>query len=651
MKLDDTRFFHLSRGEWERVPGRPTAWRLRSNSYIWVPSSQIFPKRQSHRSGSGGVFPREFTLLVTLKLDPSKPVQGTLFSLRSRRQQDAYLSLELEAEDRIRIVHAGKNGTQAVIIPMELNDGHWHQLGLALQDDNSVRSFLDCAWVSTDILRRNGLDHPEDADLIIGYLFQGELEQLVIVPNPSAVAQQCSSSRIPLYDPMVEESVKAATTASSRRYKHSRQEEEDAEEDVLGDVKWEVDETADDRFKHFRLKQEKKHEVTLVRSGKSFPSDEGYLEGSGSGITYNETNYEVEWSEWSECSTSCGPGTQTRYSRCVDDGSRLELCMEAGGERTETRSCLPVQCEVPAEEPSADSDLYFSQKGSSNGTRDPQNATEEVAVPMDAYLPKNHTVVAKKHNKHHRSHSGRPDESEAWNVIKKRLTKGKGTRKRCSCLNGGTCRTADDGCDCPEGYWGRRCEKVECQADCTNGGYCLTPNVCTCPSNYAGSRCEDPVCDPPCQNGGTCIKPNVCLCPTRTSGDRCQKFFCRSKCLNGGSCVGPDQCECPHNATGSSCENPICEPPCENGATCSPGNWCLCDSKSYGIRCERRKCEYHPVQEPYTRGFRRLVSKKMETKCEPWNWKSCVRNVPEYQTVYKTFYRTVYKCKENAEEH
>ena len=41
-----------------------------------------------------------------------------------------------------------------------------------LQDDNSVRSFLDCAWVSTDILKRNELYHPEDADLIIGYLFQ-----------------------------------------------------------------------------------------------------------------------------------------------------------------------------------------------------------------------------------------------------------------------------------------------------------------------------------------------------------------------------------------------------------------------------------------------------------------------------------------------
>lgn len=57
-----------------------------------------------------------------------------------------------------------------------------------------------------------------------------------------------------------------------------------------------------------------------------------------------------------------------------------------------------------------------------------------------------------------------------------------------------------------------------------------------------------------------------------------------------------------------------------------------------------RKCEYRPYQEPYTRGFRRLVNRRADTNCEPRGWKACVRNQPEYQTVYKTFYRTVYKC-------
>jgi hypothetical protein len=55
---------------------------------------------------------------------------------------------------------------------------------------------------------------------------------------------------------------------------------------------------------------------------------------------------EVEWSDWSECSVMCGTGSQSRYSRCVDDGSRLELCMEAGGERTETRTCNREACTI-----------------------------------------------------------------------------------------------------------------------------------------------------------------------------------------------------------------------------------------------------------------------------------------------------------------
>jgi hypothetical protein len=53
---------------------------------------------------------------------------------------------------------------------------------------------------------------------------------------------------------------------------------------------------------------------------------------------------EMEWSDWGECSVTCGTGSQSRYSRCVDDGSRLELCVEAGGERTETRTCSREPC-------------------------------------------------------------------------------------------------------------------------------------------------------------------------------------------------------------------------------------------------------------------------------------------------------------------
>lgn len=68
LDMENRRYFHLSsRAQWDRVPGRPTAWRLHPYSYMWVPSSELFPAVGHSHTGS---FPREFTLLVTLRLHP-----------------------------------------------------------------------------------------------------------------------------------------------------------------------------------------------------------------------------------------------------------------------------------------------------------------------------------------------------------------------------------------------------------------------------------------------------------------------------------------------------------------------------------------------------------------------------------------------------
>ena len=68
LDIEDRRYYHpSSRAQWERVPGRPTAWRLHPYSYMWVPSSELFPSVGHSHTGS---FPREFTLLVTLRIHP-----------------------------------------------------------------------------------------------------------------------------------------------------------------------------------------------------------------------------------------------------------------------------------------------------------------------------------------------------------------------------------------------------------------------------------------------------------------------------------------------------------------------------------------------------------------------------------------------------
>nr|CAD7426536.1 unnamed protein product [Timema monikensis] len=291
--------------------------------------------------------------------------QGTIFSLRSRRQQDAYLSLELGAAGSVKLVHAGPNGTQTVDVAAPMGDGEWHQLALGLHDDSSVKSYLDCAWVSTDILKRNSLDTPEDADIVyrlplpgIGYLFlvsylllslvkyrpalfrpqvlttEGDLEQLVIVPTPAAVSQQCSGTRIPMVDPAL--LLVAGNHTSQRRRSKGRK---GVDYKHLADV----------AGKQATLSSSQGLDPDSQRDERKIQThseqNEDLFEGSGSEVNdLDNTQYEVEWSEWSECSASCGQGTQSRYSRCVDDGSRLELCMEAGEEKTESRACGKGAC-------------------------------------------------------------------------------------------------------------------------------------------------------------------------------------------------------------------------------------------------------------------------------------------------------------------
>lgn len=54
---------------------------------------------------------------------------GTIFSLRSRRRQDTYLSLEVAGFD-FKLVHATANGTDVVRIPTTLADKEWHQIAI-----------------------------------------------------------------------------------------------------------------------------------------------------------------------------------------------------------------------------------------------------------------------------------------------------------------------------------------------------------------------------------------------------------------------------------------------------------------------------------------------------------------------------------------
>ncbi|XP_017773959.1 PREDICTED: uncharacterized protein LOC108560789 [Nicrophorus vespilloides] len=143
---------------------------------------------------------------------------GTIFSLRSRRRQDTYLSLEIADPDELKLIHASPNGTDVVRIPAAISDGKWHQIAISIRDDSTVENYVDCQWSRTNILKKGSLDIPEDADLIVGYLFEGDLEQLTIDPNPSVVSLQCSTLITPIIDPGGEAS-KAKTTPTKKAHR------------------------------------------------------------------------------------------------------------------------------------------------------------------------------------------------------------------------------------------------------------------------------------------------------------------------------------------------------------------------------------------------------------------------------------------------
>ncbi|CAH1390103.1 unnamed protein product [Nezara viridula] len=60
LSLEDKKYFHPT--QWERVPGRETAWRLKPNSYLWLPAAELpFPNNY---------FKNHFALLLSLRIDP-----------------------------------------------------------------------------------------------------------------------------------------------------------------------------------------------------------------------------------------------------------------------------------------------------------------------------------------------------------------------------------------------------------------------------------------------------------------------------------------------------------------------------------------------------------------------------------------------------
>ncbi|KAK9872663.1 hypothetical protein WA026_018797 [Henosepilachna vigintioctopunctata] len=193
--LEDEQYFHPTKDRWKSAPDRKSAWKLESYIYLWVPSMVLLASMNLTQ------FPMQFSLFFTVRIHSD--TSGTIFSLRSRTLPDTYLSIDMRKTD-IKVAHATKNSSNTLIIPSNLADSHWHQIAISIRDQNVVECYVDCEWTTTNVLKSAILDLSGDTDLIIGYMFEGDLEQLSIVTDPDMVNSHCSTSKIAITDQSME---------------------------------------------------------------------------------------------------------------------------------------------------------------------------------------------------------------------------------------------------------------------------------------------------------------------------------------------------------------------------------------------------------------------------------------------------------------
>lgn len=271
------------------------------------------------------------------------------------------------------------------------------------------------------------------------------------------------------------------------------------------------------------------------------------LEGSGMGdngsgmpfvVDHPESEVEISWSEWSQCSRTCGLGKRKRVKLCdlktIDYDEPREECLRAL-QTEEVKDCNLQNCPAQCDRPCLNGGFCTSR---------------------------NHCQCQPGYH------------GQACEKVECKI----------HCQNGGTC-VAPYKCSCQRGYGGTLCEKVLCNPPCQYGGRCIRPNFCQCPRGFLAPYCR-PSCNPPCRNGGVCVGANKCRCAKGFTGDHCLQAVCRQPCLNGGVCYEPDKCSCNYGWHGKSCEKVRCLPDCQNGGTCIRRNSCMCAPGYSGYYCQ-----------------------------------------------------------------
>ncbi|KAH8382211.1 hypothetical protein KR009_002355 [Drosophila setifemur] len=131
-----------------------------------------------------------FTLMVTLRAKNDTKNTATIFSIRN-----ATHNLYLEAcKDGLRLYLERDNTTEMLPVEFNLYDYRWHQVAISIQNGDFISIYVDCAWTNSFVVSKRLYTLPVDADVEIGRGFNGELQQLLVLPEHQE-RLQCSTKR------------------------------------------------------------------------------------------------------------------------------------------------------------------------------------------------------------------------------------------------------------------------------------------------------------------------------------------------------------------------------------------------------------------------------------------------------------------------
>lgn len=134
--------------------------------------------------------PLNFTIMLTLRVRNDSKSATTIFSIRNVTH-NMYLE---SCKDGLRLYLERDGTTEMLPVKFNLYDFLWHQVAISIQNGDFISIYTDCSWTNSFVVSKRLYTLPLDADVEIGRGFNGELQQLLLLPD-NQERHQCSSKR------------------------------------------------------------------------------------------------------------------------------------------------------------------------------------------------------------------------------------------------------------------------------------------------------------------------------------------------------------------------------------------------------------------------------------------------------------------------